>query len=263
VDLRSLYDLEVRCEGDEPGMRREVAPGVVRQVDLLGSQSAVTYSHLAQGDADAAIRREAMYFERLGHDVEWKLYGHDRPADLGGLLAEHGFAAEDEETVLVLELAEAPQELLAEVAPCVRRIEDPGRLGDVTRVREAVWPGELPWLEDRLSWLMRCAPERVSVFVAYAGDEPVSAARIEYPARPGGFAGIWGGATLPAWRGRGLYTALLAARAQEAVARGMRFLTIDASPMSRPIVERHGFRALTTARAHVRPCSAHLGASDV
>ncbi|MCC6192435.1 MAG: hypothetical protein IT318_25685 [Anaerolineales bacterium] len=50
---------------------------------------------------------------------------------------------------------------------------------------------------------------------------------------------------MPAQSGRGRYTALLAARAQEARRRGVRYLTIDASPMSRPIVARHGFTYLT------------------
>ncbi|EQD40871.1 GCN5-related N-acetyltransferase, partial [mine drainage metagenome] len=61
-----------------------------------------------------------------------------------------------------------------------------------------------------------------------------------------------GGATVPDYRGRGLYTALLAVRLQEAKRRGARFLTIDAGPMSRPIVEKYGFRLLTFAQAHVR-----------
>ena len=61
------------------------------------------------------------------------------------------------------------------------------------------------------------------------------------------FAGLWSGATLPAYRRRGLYTAVLAVRVQEAIRRGYHFLTIDASPMSRPIVARHGFQLLTYA----------------
>ena len=49
---------------------------------------------------------------------------------------------------------------------------------------------------------------------------------------------------------QGFYTALLAVRVQEAIARGRRYLTIDASPMSRPIVERFGFVRL----AESTPC---------
>ena len=45
------------------------------------------------------------------------------------------------------------------------------------------------------------------------------------------------------------YTALVAARAQEDMRSGARFLTVDARPMSRPILERIGFRLLTFANA--------------
>ena len=72
-----------------------------------------------------------------------------------------------------------------------------------------------------------------------------------------------GGATLEGFRKRGIYTAVLAARAREARERGYRFLTIDASPMSRPIAAKHGFRLLATSnpcdsprlRNRDRPCS--------
>lgn len=42
---------------------------------------------------------------------------------------------------------------------------------------------------------------------------------------------------------------MLAIRAQEARRKGFRFLTVDASPMSRPILEKHGFRFIAYAYA--------------
>ncbi|MYR23936.1 GNAT family N-acetyltransferase, partial [Streptomyces sp. SID6137] len=45
--------------------------------------------------------------------------------------------------------------------------------------------------------------------------------------------------------GRGLYRALVAHRARIAAARGCRYLQVDASPMSRPILERLGFLPLS------------------
>ena len=55
------------------------------------------------------------------------------------------------------------------------------------------------------------------------------------------FASLWGGGTLPAYRGRGLYRGLVAHRAAEALRGGYRFLTIDArDATSRPILERLG-----------------------
>ena len=65
------------------------------------------------------------------------------------------------------------------------------------------------------------------------------------------FAELYGGATLPAHRGKGLYKALVQARAKEARERGIRFLVVDTSPMSGPILQRHGFVFLTHAQGFV------------
>ena len=249
--VRTLYDRDERREAEELGMRREEAPGVVRLVDLDGTHSAIIYSALDAAGADKAIAREIDYFDGIGHELEWKLYTHDGPADLHQRLCERGFIAGEFEAIMVLDLARAPQALLGPVPAGVRRITRPEELQDVTRVREAVWPGEHGWLEEKLGTMLRADPERLSLYVFYEGGEPVSAARIHFPAHSA-FASLWGGATLPQSRGRGCYTALLAVRVQEAVRRGMRYLTIDASPMSRPIVAKHGFQLITWSQEHVR-----------
>ncbi|MFF2455131.1 GNAT family N-acetyltransferase, partial [Isoptericola sp. NPDC058082] len=65
------------------------------------------------------------------------------------------------------------------------------------------------------------------------------------------FAGLWGGSTLSAWRGRGIYRALVAARAHIAAVRGVRYLQVDASGDSAPILRRLGFHAVTTTTPYV------------
>ena len=90
---------------------------------------------------------------------------------------------------------------------------------------------------------LREAPERSSMVLALAGDEPVCAARMELPAGSE-FASLWGGGTLPGWRGRGIYRALIAYRAGLAASRGYRYLNVDASADSEPILGRLGFRCL-------------------
>ncbi len=249
-DVLSLYDRDERQDTEEMGMRREVAPGVVRLVDTQGTQSAIVYSELDETTADAVIEREIRHFTGLGHVLEWKLFGHDRPQGLHQRLVDRGFAAEERESVMVLDLGQVPPALLRPVPATVRRIRTPAELKDVTKVREAVWPGQHPWLEERIAYILRTDPQRMSVYAVYDGDEPVSAGRIHFPAMSR-FASIWGGATLPDRRGRGFYTALLAARVQEAIGRQVRYLTIDAGAMSRPIVEKLGFREITWAQAHV------------
>lgn len=78
----------------------------------------------------------------------------------------------------------------------------------------------------------------------------VSAAWIVY--FPGTeFAYLAGGSTLAAWRKRGIYRALVAARARHATVRGTRYLTVDASDDSAPILRRLGFKAVTTTTPYV------------
>ena len=65
------------------------------------------------------------------------------------------------------------------------------------------------------------------------------------------FATLWGGATLPEWRRRGIYRATVAYRANLAARAGFRYLETDASDESRPILERLGFTAVTTTTPYV------------
>lgn len=67
----------------------------------------------------------------------------------------------------------------------------------------------------------------------------------------GAFGTLWGGATDPAYRRRGIYTALVTHRAQLAARRGRSLLQVDASDESRPILERLGFVAITTTTSFV------------
>jgi hypothetical protein len=65
------------------------------------------------------------------------------------------------------------------------------------------------------------------------------------------FTGLWGGSTLAQWRGRGIYKALVAVRAARAVERGYKYLHVDASDDSSPILQRLGFVAVTTTTPYV------------
>jgi GNAT superfamily N-acetyltransferase len=80
-------------------------------------------------------------------------------------------------------------------------------------------------------------------WLASIDGEPVAHARA-FPG-PRGLL-LDGGATLPSARGRGAYRALIAARWDEAVARGTPALVVQAGDMSRPILERCGFEVVCT-----------------
>ncbi|SEC35317.1 Acetyltransferase (GNAT) domain-containing protein [Streptomyces sp. 2231.1] len=200
--------------------------------------------------ADRAIHDQIACFTGLGRDFEWKLYGHDRPEDLGRRLAAAGFRAEPEETLMIGEVSRLV--LDGEPPDGVRlvAVTDPAGIDLVVDVHERAFGTDGTRLRHRLLDGLAAAPEAVVAVVALAGGEAVSAARMELV--PGTrFAGLWGGGTVEAWRGRGVYRALVAHRARVAAARGYRYLQVDASPMSRPILERLGFHALSTTTPYL------------
>lgn len=248
--LRQLYTQHERIEAASPDVRREVLPNLIRQIPVeTGDRGAVIYSRLDAANADAAIQAQIAYFEQLGCDFEWKHYDYDTPPDLKARLAAHGFELEETEMIMALPLALTPAALLRPVTHDVRRIHDPNELDAIQRIKTEVWGAESDFVTQFLQMTLIQAPERISIYIAYAGELPVSCGWIYFPTE-NPFASLWGGATLTEYRGEGYYTALLAVRAQEAIARGKHYLTIDASPMSRPIVERFGFVRL----AESTPC---------
>jgi GNAT superfamily N-acetyltransferase len=242
--LLAVHDQQQRIEVEYRTLRREVTPEVIRHVALKHGEGMVLYSRLNAENADRVIAEQIAYYRQLGQDFEWKTYDHDTPGDLKDRLSAQSFQAEEPEALLVLDIDIAPQILLQPVTHDVRRITDPDRLEEVRRIQESVWDDPHDWLVPALGDDLVNDPDHLSVYVAYAEGVPVSAAWISFHDHSE-FAGLWGGSTLAEYRGRGFYTALLAARLQEARPRGVRFLTIDASPMSRPIVEKHGFQFLT------------------
>lgn len=256
--ILELYDQQMRREITYPTTRREETPYVVRHISLEGIQNFVLYSSLSESNADDIIRGEIAYFEKLGRDVEWKVYNHDTPANLKARLAKYGFEVGEAEALMALDIENAPAFLLQSPKVPVRRITDPAQVDEILSVQRKVWAGEdYSDLGHQLKTDLQDRPEILSVYAVIMDGMPVSSAWIYY--HPGTqFADLWGGATLPAYRGRGVYSSLLAARTQEARQRGFRFLTIDASPMSRPIVTKHGFMFLD----HTYPCLLRLSKTE-
>ncbi|MET9894473.1 GNAT family N-acetyltransferase [Streptomyces sp. NPDC006465] len=245
VAVLALFDRDMRegARPDAPGARVERVDKVVRQVGADKGWNGVLWSDLDETNADAAIAGQVRFFSGLGGGFEWKLYGHDRPEDLGQRLRAAGFTAQPEETLMIAELGDLT--LDAEPPEGVRLLPVTDRAGVdlVADVHEQAFGGDSTRLRHQL--LAQLTGDTVVAVVALAGDVPVSAARMEL--LPGArFAGLWGGGTVEAWRGRGIYRALVAHRARVAADRGYRYVQVDASSQSRPILARLGFHPLTT-----------------
>ncbi|MGC3004042.1 GNAT family N-acetyltransferase [Streptomyces sp. G35A] len=252
AEVLALFDRELRegARPDGPGARVERTGDVVRQTAPAHGWNGVVWSALDEADADAAIAEQIAHFTGLGRDFEWKLYGHDRPVDLGRRLLAAGFTPEPAETLMIGEIAglcldtEPPEGI--RVVP----VTDRAGVDLVADVHERAFDADASWLRHQLLDRLAAGPGAVVAVVALAGDEPVSAARMELvPGTP--FAGLWGGGTVREWRGRGIYRALVAHRARVAADRGCRYLQVDASGRSRPILERLGFAPLTTTTPYV------------
>ncbi|MBK8022707.1 MAG: GNAT family N-acetyltransferase [Chloroflexi bacterium] len=253
-EVRSLYDLQTRINNQDTGTRLIRTDHTVRLIDDSLGVAAVIHSTLSETNADSVIAAEIEYFrsQTTIENLEWKCFDYDQPPDLLQRLERHGFVPElPADAICVLDLADLPEKLRRPVTHDIRRITDPADLDDVAAVQVPVWNEGNDWSADgfmrrMLENNLRDSPETIRLYVAYIDRMPVSTARMDVH-EGSAFAGLWGGSTLEAYRGRGLYTALLAVRAQEAIRCGIRYLTIDASPMSRPIVEKLGFQVMATA----------------
>lgn len=102
----------------------------------------------------------------------------------------------------------------------------------LARLVEAMHPTPLLEIHDRLSsgrraYAVEAGPSVVAYGWVSLGDEHI--AEVEGTIRVGpGEAYIWDCATLPAWRGRGLYPALLRAIARDLAAEGLEWVWIAA-----------------------------------
>ncbi|MER6313322.1 GNAT family N-acetyltransferase [Streptomyces sp. NPDC001581] len=247
LKVRARYDAEVRegAQSDSAQARVERAGRVVRQSAPGLGWNCVLWSDLDEESADAEIAAQVAFFAGRGcAEFEWKLYDHDGPADLGARLRAAGFVPEPPETLMVgraADLARLPVEPPEGIT--LRVVTDEAGVDLMMEVHAGAFGTERPRIREYLLDQLRNEPESIAAVLAMAGDTPVSAARMEM--RPGtAFAGLWGGGTVPQWRGRGIYRLLVAHRARIAAERGIPYLQVDASDDSRPILERLGFGVL-------------------
>lgn len=232
---------------DGTGAEFEADDFVVRRFAPPGQEgSGVIWSDLDQASAEAVISEQVAVFAGRGERFEWKLYDYDKPADLADRLVAAGFVAEDTESFVVAEVFEVLDALRSAELPAgvtAVRVTDSAGIELMGKVQKLVFDDDKSDLRAAIAAQLAEAPDVVEIVLAMAGDEPVSAARIEF--LPGTeFAGLWGGGTLREWRRRGIYRALVRYRAELAAARGYKYLTVDASDDSRPILERVGFTCL-------------------
>lgn len=251
--MLAAYDRQARGvpPNPPPGIWHEQDGPVLRVVgQARGFVSAPPDTGLRGTELDRLIARQRDYFAARGESVEWKTYGHDQPPDLTDRLRAAGFVPEDEETLLVGLTTQMAVEPVLPDGVVLRRVTSEADMHRIADMESAVWDTNRNRTADQLTREVAESPDNIVVLIAEAGGQVVCAGWLTF--QPGtDFAGLWGGATLRQWRGRGIYHALVARRAQLAAARGVPYLQVDASSDSAPILRRLGFQPLTTTTPYV------------
>jgi len=168
----------------------------------------------------------------------WEVGSHATPPDLVDRLLERGLVDDSTPLAVGMVLTEPP----AGDAPgiVVRRAASAVERSAASRIAAVAFGTPEP---ERAAE-PHDDPDNVA-YVAYVDGEPVASGSASFSEHA---ATLFGGATLPKARGRGAYRALVAARWEDAVRRGTPALVTQASPMSRPILRRLGFREVCEIR---------------
>ena len=244
------YDEQLRTDAETPGAIAQKRLGPLRLVRFASGRGFVTYQPPRGIDAQrmAQLVRPSLDHYRQTPEitrVEWKTRGHDRVPGLHEALVGNAFEPDEQESIMIgrAQLLDVTVPLSKGVT--LRKVRDEADVRAMTVMEDVAFASDM---SDALTLalLRRLALNGgMELWVAEADGQIISAGRLE-PVAGTEFAGIWGGATLHAWRGRGIYRALTAARARSALAKGKTLIHSDSSDYSRPILERAGLVKVST-----------------
>ncbi|GAA1944549.1 GNAT family N-acetyltransferase [Kitasatospora viridis] len=250
--LLDLYDRQLRGSLDNPGTVTERDGPLLRVTGgRRGFVSGPPDLGVRGAELDRLIRRQIDHFAARGEALEWKVRGHDRPTELPERLRAAGLAAQPGSTVLVREAAGLADHGGPPPGFALRRTEDPADADRIAELYCTVWDQDLSFLAGVLRARLAHRPERTAITLAEAADGTLVCAGWLVLRDGADFATLLGGSTHPQWQGRGAYRALVAQRARIAAEHGHRYLHVDASARSAPILRRLGFRALTSCTIHL------------
>ncbi|GAB3491630.1 GNAT family N-acetyltransferase [Flexivirga sp.] len=257
--LLAAYDDQLRTEAEMRSMAEVARHGPLLWGKFHSGRGFVSYRTLGT-PTDAELER--LIADTVAHyaadpevtEFEWKSRGHDRVPALPALLQKHGLVADEVESVMIGEATSIAADVPVPAGVSLRSITSRDDVTAMVTMQASVFEDDPETITERVDSTLRKLHEAdadgVELWVAEVDGDVVSAGRIE-PVPGTDFAGIWGGATLPQWRGRGIYRALTAKRAQAALRVGKSLINSDSTEFSRPILERYGFRRVTTTTPYI------------
>jgi len=248
--LLAAYDEQLRTEAETRSGLAVDRLGPLWLVTFAAGRGFVTYRDLAGMDTQTlgSFVTDALARYREDptiHRVEWKTRGHDHAQGLHETLVDNGFSPAEPESIMIGEAQALAVEVPLPTGVRLRRVATDADVRAMCAMQAAVF-GDANSDEQVDALLRRLSvKDGMELWVAESEGQIVSAGRVE-PVRGSEFAGIWGGATTPEWRGRGLYRALTAARARSALRAGKTLIHSDSTAYSRPILERSGLVRVST-----------------
>ncbi|MEZ4427172.1 MAG: GNAT family N-acetyltransferase [Nannocystaceae bacterium] len=215
---------------ERPGWMQLVTPSL-----RGGGMNEVRLAALAPADVDAVIDATLAEYRALGIRFRWTVGPDSSPPDLADRIAARGLVAERS-----LGLARALAGLAVPPAPGVTVAPvDAQNVEVFSEVMGRGWgmdPGPLLALNRHV---LAAGGGRAPMYLACLDGQPAAAAASFLLPRS---AYLMGAVVLPEHRGRGLYRALISARAQAAARQGLTIVTTLArEATSAPILRRLGF----------------------
>jgi GNAT superfamily N-acetyltransferase len=207
----------------------------------LGSfATTVQRQRFPAGEVDEVVGEvRSLLRERGRTKTQWEVGSQAEPPDLVELLLARGVVRDRDSYAVALVLTEPPPAPPDVVA---RRVETFEEFEAASAVQWEAFEVPAEDIEEARALLPARWADMAGLMHAVWLDGEVVSAGTCSPTSHG--LALYGGATVPRARGRGAYRALLRARWDEAVALGTPALLTQGGAMSRPILERVGFRAV-------------------
>ena len=255
AELLEAYDRQLRTDAETPSAVTVELLGPLRLVTFDGGRGFITYADLDGADAGTIAGWIAAALEYYRSDaqirkVEWKTRGHDLAPGLHEALLSNGFEPDEPESIMIGRAADLAVDVPLPEGVALRCVTAEEDVRAMSAMADEVFgdPVSMATADSLLRRLSR--GDGMELWVAESGGTIISTGRLE-PVPGTEFAGIWGGATLAPWRGRGIYRALTAARARSALAGGKTLIHSDSTEFSRPILECSGFLKVSTTTPYL------------
>ncbi len=197
-------------------------------------------------EADRRIAETIAYHRERNIGFQWWVSPYDTPADLCARLEQHGLILAGDAATMARSELDRLDDIPINPEVTVERLDgyDEATIAAVAQITMVCFHWTQEQIDQRLPGMVERVRderfrEREADYLARLKGQPVGYGRVQLQ---GGVAYLGGAATLPEFRGRRVYSTLLRRRLEDAHTRGYHLAAIGAEPMSRPIVERYGFK---------------------